>query len=256
MQHILFEQDGPLGILRINRPEALNALNSSLIEEIAAFLRQPEVPESIKLLILTGQGEKAFIAGADIQEMKDLSPKEAQKFASLGQELTLQIEKAPFVTIAAVNGFALGGGFEIALSCDFIYASTKAVFGLPEVSLGLIPGFGGTHRLSRLVGVPRAKELIFRAQHIDAEESLELGIANAIYPSAELLKECKQVGKEILKNSHAAVLRAKQTINKGYSLSVLEALAIEQQNFEECFHHPDRKEGLHAFTEKRQAKFR
>ncbi len=202
MDYLSFEQQGDIGVLRINRPQAHNALNSKLLQELSQWLKQDH---SVKVLILTGQGEKAFIAGADIKEMASLDAAASQKFCALGQQVTLLLERASFVTIAAVNGFALGGGLEIALACDFIYAATSAKMGLPEVSLGLIPGFGGTQRLARAIGTRRAKELIMSGRKITADEALQMGLVNKVCHDHALIADCRHTAEGILKNSFASI---------------------------------------------------
>lgn len=252
MQHLLFEQEGPIGILRFNRPEALNALNSKLMEELSSLLSQ-HLP--IRVMILTGSGEKAFIAGADIREMAPLSVSNSQRFCEVGQQMTLLLERAPFVTIAAINGFALGGGLEIALACDFIYASRTAKMGLPEVSLGVIPGFGGTQRLSRAVGARHAKELIYTGRKITAEEALAIGLVNRVCDPGDLLNVCRTTAHEILKNSHGSIIKTKQVIDHACHLPLEQALAAEQEAFVACFASADRQEGMQAFLEKRAPQF-
>lgn len=252
MDHLQFTAHEDIGVLTINRPEALNALNHQLLRDLSAFLT---TKHAIRVLILTGQGDKAFIAGADIREMESMSTGDSQYLSVLGQKVTLLLENAPFVTIAAVNGFALGGGLEIALACDFIYAARRAKLGLPEVSLGLIPGFGGTQRLARAVGPRMAKELIFTGKKITAEEALRIGLVNQVCEDNHLLDSCQQTAKEMLKNSTASILRAKHVINSCIHLPIEVALEHERQGFIQCFSYPDRLEGIHAFLEKRAPHF-
>ncbi len=252
MENLSFEEQGEIGILRINRPQAHNALNSKLLEELLAWLKQER---NVKIVIITGQGEKAFIAGADIKEMAALDATTSQKFCALGQQVTLQIEQASFVTIAAVNGFALGGGLEIALACDFIYAAKNAKLGLPEVSLGLIPGFGGTQRLARAVGSRRAKELIMTGKKISAEDAFRMGLVNKVCHDHALLADCRHTAEAILKNSFACIIAAKHALDSGYHLDIESALGIEQKAFTNCFNSPDRIEGMGAFLDKRTPNF-
>lgn len=255
MEQWVFEKHDRIGLLKVNRPDNLNALNQSVLHELKTFLEWAARKHNTQVMILTGSGEKAFIAGADIKEMKELNPAQAVEFCRLGQEASLALENAPFITIAAVNGYALGGGLEMALACDFIYASSKAVLGLPEVSLGLIPGFGGTHRLARSVGTRMAKELIFSGRKIGAEEALRLGLINRICDPETLLEQCLSTAQEILRCSVAAALKAKRALNHGFHLPVDEALQRERTLFQSCFEEKDAQEGLAAFLEKRAAKF-
>lgn len=244
---ITLVHEGHIGILTINRPAKLNALNIQVHRELKDCLSKIS-HSSLKGLILIGEGEKAFIAGADIAEMKPMTNGEARAFSELGQQVTLLMEALPFPTIAAVNGFALGGGFEMAMSCDFIFATNNAVFGLPEVKLGLIPGFGGTQRLAKIVGERRAREIMFSGRNVTAQEAKTLGIALELFESKEkLLEGCHNWFKLSLGNSSAAIAKAKATIGKGY-----EAEAVE---FGNIFQTPEMIEGTGAFLEKRKANF-
>ena len=199
-KYLLFEKHAAdIGILRINRPDVHNALNLALLEEILNFLKIKALEENCKAVILTGAGEKSFIAGADIKEMNGFSSLQMLRFCELGQEVTFALETAPFLTIAAINGYALGGGLEMALACDFIYASNNAKMGSPEVKLGIIPGFGGTQRLSRAIGSRKAKELIMSGRTILPEEALEMAIVNKICPEETLLRECTNTAYEIVR---------------------------------------------------------
>ncbi len=256
MEQIQFEADNGIGILRIDRPESLNALSSRMLQELAHFLLERAKRQEVRALIVTGSGDKAFIAGADIKEMEAMDSNASERFCNLGQQVTLLLEQAPFVTIAAVNGFCLGGGLELALACDFIYASESAVLGLPEVSLGLIPGFGGTQRLSRAVGTRMAKELITSGRRINAQEALRLGLVNRVCTKEDLLDSAIATCKDVLKNSFSAVLRAKEAIDSGHGLPLTEALKIERLAFRSCFGDLDHTEGMRAFMEKRVPAFR
>lgn len=252
---IRFEQEGELGYLIINRPAKLNALNILVHQELKTMLTTLQ-STPLKGLILTGEGEKAFIAGADIAEMQPMSSSEASAFAELGQQVTMLMESLPYPTIAAVNGFALGGGFEMAMSCDFIFASLNAVFGLPEVKLGLIPGFGGTQRLSRIVGERRAKELMFSGRNIKIEEAKSLGIVLEVFESKEeLMNGCKKWFELALANSSASIAKAKETLWKGVDIPLNEGLALESKAFGETFQTTHMIEGVAAFLEKRKAQF-
>jgi enoyl-CoA hydratase len=248
------EKDG-LGFVTVNRPSKLNALNIEVLRELKQCTLELQ-HSGLRGLILTGEGEKAFIAGADIAEMRPMSPGEAKAFSELGQQVTTGIEALPFPSIAAVNGFALGGGFEMALACDFIFASKNAVFGLPEVKLGLIPGFGGTQRLGRIVGERRAKELIFSGRNIKSDEAHKLGIALEIFETKEeLIAACEKWFQTTLQNSSAAIKEAKKSLADGGEKTLAEGLQVEASLFSNLFDTPDMKEGTAAFLEKRKAKF-
>lgn len=244
---IVLTQQEHIGILTINRLSKLNALNIQVHRELKDCLSQLS-QSSLKGLILTGEGEKAFIAGADIAEMKPMTGGEARAFSELGQQVTHLMENLPFPTIAAVNGFALGGGFEMAMSCDFIFATNNAVFGLPEVKLGLIPGFGGTQRLARIVGERRAKEIMLSGRNVTALEAKTLGIALELFENKQALIEgCHNWFKLSLGNSSAAIAKAKATMGKGYE--------AEASAFGNIFQTPEMIEGTSAFLEKRRANF-
>jgi len=249
-------EDG-ICLLTLNREDKLNALNRDVISELRDFLEDIHEDENIKGIIFTGAGEKAFIAGADIKEMTDLSADEAKGFAYEGQQVSLLLEEARLPIIAAVNGFALGGGLEMALACDFIMATDNARFGLPEVSLGLIPGFGGTQRLAKLVGRNRAKELIYTARMIKIDEAKSIGLCLESFESKELLiQKAKEKIKAILKNSPFAVAEAKFVINQGVDLPTQDGLEFEKEHFGQIFTSEDMKEGTSAFIEKRAANFK
>lgn len=242
-------------ILTLNRQDQLNALNLKVIQELRSFL-ELSLKESFKGIIFTGSGEKAFIAGADIKEMISLSPQEAQDFAYEGQQVSLLFEESRVPIIAAVNGFALGGGLEMALSCDFILSTSNAKFGLPEVSLGLIPGFGGTQRLAKVVGRNRAKELIYTARMIDSIEAKRIGLVLETYDTkADLIDAAKSKMKMIFKNSSFAIAEAKFVINRGIDLPTSDGLEFEKTHFGQIFDSADMKEGTAAFMEKRKPIF-
>ncbi len=256
MEHLTFEKRGNTGILTVNRPKALNALNRAVLEEMDTFLSETVDAEDLRALILTGAGDKAFIAGADIAEMKPMTHLDMMAFCDLGQRVTVLLETIDMVTIAAVNGYALGGGLEMALACDFIYASENARLGVPEVSLGLIPGFGGTQRLTRAVGMRRAKELTFTGRMILAQEALTMGLVNQVVSPTQLIAACLQVAEAAEKNAPVAVTQAKRAINMGASLAMADALELEKQCCVAAFATEDRLEGMTAFLEKRKAAFR
>ncbi len=254
-KNVIIEYEPPAAILKVNRPKALNALNPETIREISLALDEILEHEDIRGIILTGEGEKAFIAGADISRMPDMSPQEAEKFAEEGQKLTLKMEEYPLPIIAAVNGYALGGGTELALACDFIYASPKAVFGQPEVNLGIIPGFGGTQRLSRVVGVNMAMELILSGRHIPADEAYRIGLINKLI-DGDLIGEAKKTVEEIAQRGPLAVMYAKKAVRRGLELPIEAGLELEKSLFGLVFASEDRVEGVKAFLEKRKAEFK
>lgn len=254
-KNIILENEGGLAILKVNRPQALNALNSETLQEIKAAVFEVKDDEAIQALIITGAGDKAFVAGADISFMENLSAVEGRYFGLLGQDVFTTIENLEKPVIAAVNGFALGGGCELALACDIRLASQKAVFGQPEVSLGITPGFGGTQRLPRIIGEGRAKELIFSARSINAQEAYRIGLVNQVYPPESLLEEAKKLAQTITANAPLAVRFSKAAINKGMQTDIDTALAIEADLFGLCFSTQDQKEGMNAFVNKRKPAF-
>jgi enoyl-CoA hydratase len=240
----------------VDRPKALNALNTSTLEQLEEALASVAEKPEVRGLIVTGAGEKAFVAGADIAEMMDLNIEQSLAFAARGHRVFDALEKLHCPTLAAVNGFALGGGCELALACDLIYASQNAKFGLPEVSLGIIPGFGGTQRLTRLVGRARAKELIFTGDMVDAARAQDIGLALDVVPAPQLLDHCRAVIARIAKKGPLAVARAKRVIAAGADLSLAAGNQLEREAFADLFRTSDRKEGMTAFLEKRPAVFR
>lgn len=251
-----FEVKESIGVLTINRPEALNALNSLVLKELSLFLNQLDREKSIRCLIITGAGEKAFVAGADIKEISDLTPEQAQRFAETGQKIFRRFEVLSIPIIAAVNGFALGGGCELAMACDFIYASQTAKFGLPEVSLGIMPGFGGTQRAARLVGLAWAKELVFSGKHCSADEAMQMGLVNKVFDGPQLLEAAMETAKLISSRGPLAISRAKEVINQGFDVTIDEGMELERDAFGELFRSQDQKEGTRAFVEKRKPTFK
>ena len=249
---VIVEQ-GEVARVTINRPGALNSLNWATLSDLLAALEQVG---TARVVILTGAGEKAFVAGADIAEMSQMTPREARRFAELGHAICDAIEehRAPF--IAAVNGFALGGGCELALACDFVYASSKARFGQPEVNLGLIPGFGGTQRLGRRVGQARARELIYTGDIIGADEALRVGLVNKIFPAAELMAETKKCAEKIASKGPLAIAYARRAVRKGAELNLPAGNDYEAELFALLFATADQKEGMDAFLNKRSPNFR
>lgn len=243
--------------LTLNRPQALNALNTDMLNEIADALRQLSEMDfdHAKALVITGNGEKSFVAGADIKEMLDMNIEQAKRFANKGQFIFHELNLLKIPVIAAVNGFSLGGGCELALACDFIVASTNAKFGLPEVSLGLIPGFGGTVRLLQAVGIRKAKEMTFTGEMLSADEAYRLGLVSQVVPQAELMDAVNKKIDLMLKQSPLAISKAKKSIVEAYNQEVEKALANEAQIFAELFESEDTKEGTKAFSEKRKPNF-
>ncbi len=255
-KNILLSFEGEIGILTINRPKALNALNIATLKEIQLGIQEVKDHSEMKVLIITGAGEKAFVAGADIAEMKDMNSIEAINFSKLGHQTLKIIQDLDQPVIAAVNGFALGGGTEIALACDFIYASENARFGLPEVTLGIFPGFGGTQRLPRLIGKGRAKELVLTGKMVSAQEAFQMGIVNRVFPLASLMDETKKVAAQIAENGAIGVRLAKMVVNTGFDMNLTEACALETYTFGIGFATEDRKEGMTAFVEKRKPNYK
>ena len=244
-----------VALLLIDRPQQLNALNQATLTELESALNALEQDDAVRVIILSGAGNKAFVAGADINEMTGFGPLVAAEFARQGQKILASIAGLSKPVIAAVNGYALGGGFELALACDFIYAAEGAKFGLPETTLGIMPGFGGTQKLSRLVGANIARELIFTGTMIDAGRAAELGIVNRVVPADELLDTVRQTAKTIIANGGIGVALAKEAIGKGLDMPLGEALAFEGNLFALLFSTEDQKEGMRAFVEKRPAVF-
>jgi enoyl-CoA hydratase len=254
-KNIKFEVMGNICTITMNRPKALNALNKEVIQELGQAVQLISRNEDIHVLVLTGEG-KSFVAGADILEMKDMNPIEAAKFSQIGADVFRSIEKLEIPVIAAVNGFALGGGCELAMCCDIRIASDNAKFGQPETGLGITPGFSGTQRLSRLVGIGRAKELIFSSRIIDASEAEKTGLVNRVVSKEELMDTVYQLAKEILSKAQIAVRYSKEAINRGYETDMDTAMDIEKNLFSLCFATQDQKEGMTAFSEKRKADFK
>ena len=257
-QTLTLEREGAVALLTLNRPKALNALNSQLLRELSAALDTLAAPGQaapVRALILTGAGEKAFVAGADIAEMAPLGAYAGKAFAELGQTAFAKLEALPCATIAAINGFALGGGLELAMACDLLYAADTAKLGQPEVGLGVTPGFGGTQRLTRLVGKGRAKELIFTGDRISAQKAREIGLVLEVLPKEQLLAHCKAVAAKIAEKGPLAVAASKRLIERGADLPLAAANDSEAQAFGLIFDTDDRREGMKAFLEKRQAVF-
>lgn len=253
MEFINYEVDSAVAVLTINRPKALNALNSAVLDELNAALDAIDLNE-VRALIITGAGEKSFVAGADIGEMSTLTKAEGEAFGKKGNDVFRKIETLPIPVIAAVNGFALGGGCEISLACDIRICSENAVFGQPEVGLGITPGFGGTQRLARTVGVGMAKQMIYTARNIKAPEALRIGLVNAVYPIEELMVAAKKMASMIASNAPVAVRNCKKAINDGLQTDIESGVAIEEKLFGDCFETEDQRYGMAFFLDRNKDK--
>ena len=250
---IKIEHTQGITILKISAPKSLNALNSTILKELSDCLSHLDA--ATRVLIITGDGEKSFVASADISEMAHLNEAQGYEFGRLGAQVFRAIETLPIPVIAAVNGFALGGGCELAMACDIRIASSKAKFGQPEVGLGIIPGFSGTYRLPKIVGQGHAKEMIYTGKVIRADEALRIGLVNAVYEPEQLMEKAVEMAQMMLHNAPVAISLAKQSINEGYDLDADAAIALENKLFGKCFATSDQKEGMDAFLNKRQAEF-
>jgi enoyl-CoA hydratase len=248
-------EDGPIATITINRPDKLNALNVSVLGALHDAVEQVRAWEQTRCAILTGAGDKAFVAGADIAEMRGLDVEQAREFSKKGHAVLAGLESLDVPVIAAVNGFALGGGCELALACDFIHASAKAKFGQPEVKLGVIPGFGGTQRLARRVGIARARELVYSGAMIGAEEAAKIGLVNAVHAPEDLMGRVTELATTIASMGPFAVAEAKRVLREGEEKPLPEANALEAEAFARCFGTTDQTEGMSAFLEKRSASF-
>jgi len=255
-KNLIIEIQDRIAIVKINRPKALNALNSETLNELKDAAETLNNNKDVWVVIVTGEGDKAFVAGADIVEMKDMTAIEGMQFSQKGHEALSALENMNKPVIAAVNGYALGGGFEIAIACDIIYASDKARVGFPETTLGIHPGFGGTQRAARLVGPAKAKEMIFTGKTITAQEAYEMGFINKVAPHTELMKEVAALAGSIRANGPFAVMLAKECVNKSLDLGMNDGLKIEAKDFGLCFATKDQKEGMTAFVEKRKPAFK
>ncbi len=256
MENVLFEREGGIATITINRPKALNALNIDTLKEIHQCFLEMEGDASVQAVILTGSGDKAFVAGADIASMLDIDPYEARKFGNFGHQVLQTIEQFPRPVIAAINGFALGGGCELSMACDIRVASDTAKFGQPEVNLGVIPGFGGTQRLPRLVGKGRALELLYTGDIIDAEEAYRIGLVNKVVAPEQLLTVCKKMAGKIGSKGPLAIALCKEAVNNGMEMDIGRACQHEIDLFGLCFASSEQKEGMRAFIEKRPANFK
>ncbi len=253
--NILVEKVNTLATVTINRPKSLNALNKETLEELLDCFTELGEDRTIQVVIITGAGEKAFVAGADISYMQGLKPEQGKAFGKLGHAVARTMENLPQPVIAAINGFALGGGCELAIACDFRLASENAKFGQPEVNLGVIPGFGGTQRLPRLIGTGHAKELIYSGKIIDAQEASRIGLVNRVVSQERLMEECRELALLISSRGPAAVRLSKEVINNGVEMDLNRACSYEADLFSLCFAGDEQKEGMAAFLEKRKPNF-
>lgn len=254
--HILYEDQDGIATLTFNRPKAMNALNGALLSEFEEALETLATNEEIRVLILTGAGEKAFVAGADISELATFDALQGKRFSEKGQRVIGKLQELAIPVIGAINGFALGGGSEIALACDFVYAAETAKFGLPEINLGIIPGFGGTQRLPSVVGPARAKEMIFTGKMITAQEALEAGMVNRVCPADALMDEVRETARTIAGKGKVSLRAAKQAVNRGLKADIETGCHIECDAFALCMASEDAKEGTGAFLEKRKPDFK
>lgn len=252
---IIYEVQGKVAVIKFNRPKALNAINPDVLTELSDAIDKIEGDSSIRVLVLTGEGEKAFVAGADIAHLAILTPLEGRDFSRRGQDLFFRLENLSIPVIGCVNGFALGGGAEMAMSCDFVYASEKAKFGQPEVNLGLIPGFGGTQRLPRLIGKGRAKELCMTGGMIKAVEAKEVGLVNKVFPPDILWEETMKTANALASKGRVALKEIKDCIERGSDVDLRDGCYMESDAFGLCKTSPDAKEGMTAFLEKRDPNF-
>ena len=255
-ENIIFDVQDGIGIVTINRPKVLNALNPDTLDEIGRAVCQVRTESAVKVLVITGAGEKAFVAGADISQFQGKNNLQARQFAEKGQEVFFALESLPIPVIACVNGFALGGGCELAMSCDFIYASDTAKFGQPEINLGIIPGFGGTQRLARLVGRAKAKELCMLGAPITAQEALEIGLATRVFPAEELWNKTMETATGFAGKGCVALRAIKQVVDRGVEVDLKSGCAFEVEAFATSFSSEDAKEGVAAFLEKRKPEFK
>ena len=255
-KNIIFQIEEQIATITFNRPEVLNALNEASLKEFSHAIDKVAGDGDIRVLILTGAGDKSFVAGADITEFLKFNALKAKIFSEMGHGIVNKMQELPIPVIGAVNGFALGGGCEVVIACDFIYASENAMFGLPEINLGIIPGFGGTQRLSRLIGKNRAKEMIFTGKMIPASEAQAMGLVNKVCAQDQLMDEVLNVAKIIVSKGKVSLRAAKQAINTGMDVDLKTGCRIEIDAFAICLASPDAKEGAQAFLEKRAADFK
>jgi len=254
-ENIQMSKEEGIGVVAINRPKALNALNSATLMELSVALDEILAATDVRVLIITGAGDRSFVAGADISEMAGYNTLQGERFAELGQGVMFKLEKFPKPVIAAVNGFALGGGCELAMACDIRLASDRLKIGQPEVKLGVLPGFGGTQRLTRIVGPGKAKEIIFSGDVYDAAEALRIGLVDRVFPADKLMEEARKLARTIASRGQIAVRMAKDCINAAQDVSMLDGCMLERKAFALSFSTEDRAEGMKAFLEKREPKF-
>jgi len=253
-ENLLVEKKDKVTVVTINRPQALNALNTGVLNDLEKFFGSLKDDKSTRVVVLTGSGDKAFVAGADINELSTLDKKGAKEFSLKGQRTFSMMESLPQVVIGAIDGFTLGGGLELALSCDFLVATPNSKFGLPEVGLGLLPGFGGTQRLSRLVGLSKAREMIFTGKHIGADEAFKVGLINQIVEGS-VVEAALKLANRITSNGPVAIAHAKRAVNSGFDLELSKGLENEAEEFSRLYDTPEHKEGITAFLEKRKPVF-
>lgn len=253
MSFVTTDIQGAVAVLTIDRPKALNALNPEVLADLKAAFEGLD-QNAVRCVVLTGAGDKSFVAGADIGAMSTMTKAEGEAFGKLGNDIFLMIESFPLPVIAAINGFALGGGNELAMSCDIRLCSDNAVFGQPEAGLGITPGFGGTQRLARLVGMGMAKQMVYSALNIKADEALRIGLVNAVYPQAELMENAVKLAAKIARNAPIAVRNCKKAINDGISLPIAEGAAVEEKLFGDCFETHDQVEGMSCFLSREKPK--
>ncbi|MGL5822115.1 MAG: short-chain-enoyl-CoA hydratase [Sarcina sp.] len=256
LKNVLLEKEGNIAVVTINRPKALNALNSETLNDLNEVVAALEGDKSVYAVILKGAGDKSFVAGADISEMKDLNEEEGKNFGLLGNNVFRRLENLDKPVIAAISGFALGGGCELAMACDIRIASEKAKFAQPEAGLGITPGFGGTQRLPRIVGTGIAKELIYTGRIVKADEALRIGLVNKVVAPENLIDEAMAMAKSIAVNAPIAVKLCKDAINRGTQVDIDRAIVIEAEDFGKCFTTEDQKEGMTAFVERREKNFK
>jgi enoyl-CoA hydratase len=254
-ENVIVDIQGNVGFLKINRPKALNALNSATLDDLFGAVSELNCNDAVRVVIVTGEGNRAFVAGADIAEMQPMNPMEAMTFSQKGHVAISALERMDKPVIAAVNGYALGGGFEVALACDIIYASDKARVGFPEVTLGILPGFGGTQRTAKLAGLSRAKELIFTGQVVTAAQAYEMGLINKVVADDQLMNEVQELAAKMIAAGPVGIRLAKSCINKSLTLDIDSGLDYEAEAFGLCFGTADQKEGMGAFLEKRVPTF-